>query len=168
MTEPRVTVGFVKRAHGIRGGVLVSSTSDHPGRFSPGSVLRVSGSAEDVAVVGSQPHTEGIILYLDGVTDRTTAEALRHHSLTIAPAARRPLTGDEWWPEDLVGRPAVTPDGARLGTVTDVVLGGAQDRLVVATPDGRIVEVPFVAALVPDVTAEAVTIDPPEGLFDPD
>jgi 16S rRNA processing protein RimM len=44
-------------------------------------------------------------------------------------------------------------------------LGGAQDRLVVTTPDGSEVEVPFVATLVPEITPGSITIDPPPGLF---
>ncbi len=106
-----------------------------------------------------------MIVFLDGITDRTAAEGLRHRSLTIDVGSRRSLADDEWWPEDLVGRPAVTAGGAGLGTVTDVVLGGAQDRLVITTPDGGEVEVPFVVALVPEVTPGSITIDPPEGLF---
>ncbi len=37
---------------------------------------------------------------------------------------------------------------------------------MIRTPDGRDVRVPFVVALVPAVTADRVTIDPPGGLFD--
>jgi len=53
------------------------------------------------------------------------------------------------------------------GTVTDLEPGVAQDRLVVTTPEGDDVAVPFVAALVPAIDPEAgtVTLDPPGGLF---
>ena len=45
--------------------------------------------------------------------------------------------------------------------------GVAQDRLVVTTPEGDDVAVPFVAELVPSIDPEAgtVTLDPPGGLF---
>jgi 16S rRNA processing protein RimM len=163
--ESRITVGVVKRAHGIRGGILVAPTSDYPGRFAVGSRLGVDGITGDLAVVGSQPHGDGVIVYLDGVADRTTAEGLRLRALTIAAEDRRPLGDDEYWPEDLVGLLAATPDGVPLGLVTDVVLGGSQDRLVVTTGAGDVVEVPFVNALVPEVTATSVTIEPPDELF---
>ena len=42
-------------------------------------------------------------------------------------------------------------DGTRLGEVTAVVHGAAQDLLTVRTVDGRDALVPFVAALVPEV-----------------
>ena len=57
--------------------------------------------------------------------------------------------------------------GEELGEVTDVEPGVAQDRLVVTTPDGDDVAVPFVEALVPAIDPEAgtVTLAPPGGLF---
>ena len=104
-------------------------------------------------------------MYLEGVADRTAAEGLRRSELTIAAEDRRALGDDEYWPEDLVGLPATTPDGIVLGLVTDVVLGASQDRLVVTTAAGDVVEVPFVTALVPEVTSASVTVDPPAELF---
>ena len=58
--------------------------------------------------------------------------------------------------------------GELLGIITAVITGGAQDRLVVATPDDREVEVPFVAAIVPavDLATGRIEMDPPPGLFD--
>ena len=54
-----------------------------------------------------------------------------------------------------------------LGEVVDLEPGVAQDRIVVRTPDGEEVAVPFVEQLVPGIDPEAgvVTLDPPGGLF---
>lgn len=166
VAEERITVGFVKRPHGIHGAVLVAPASDDPSRFSVGSTLRLSGSDQEVTVVANKPHTEGVIVHFDGYTDRTAAYGLRHRELTIAAHQRRHLGDDEYWPEDLVGRPARSLDGTVLGVVSGMVLGAAQDRLEVTTADGATVEVPFVSALVPDISTDSVTLDPPEGMFD--
>ena len=61
------------------------------------------------------------------------------------------------------------PDSApqHLGEVVDLEPGIAQDRLVVRTPDGERVAVPFVAELVPEIDPDAgtITLAPPGGLF---
>lgn len=155
----------MKRAHGVRGGLLVAPASDHPGRFAVGSLVDVDGGPADLEVVASQPHPHGVIVYFSGITDRGAAESLRRRRLTIAPQDRRRLDDDEYWPDELVGLPVTTPGGVRLGTVSDVVVGGSQDRLVVTTEQGEEVEVPFVSALVPEVGPRSVVVDPPEGLF---
>ena len=101
-----------------------------------------------------------------GIEDRTAAESLRGAVLTIPAAERRDLEEDEFWPDDLVGLEARTPQGRVLGRVSRVVSGAAQDRLVIDTGSGE-VEVPFVDPLVPevDVAGGRVVIDPPGGLF---
>ncbi len=165
-TEDRVPVGYVRRAHGIRGAVVVRPTTDAPDRrFSPGAVFDTDRGRLEIATVA--PHKDGLVVAFVGIDDRTTAEALRGTTLTIEPAERRELEAGEYWPDDLVGCHVEAPDGSMLGTVVEVVVGEAQDRLVVRTPDGRPVQVPFVDALVPDVDVPArrIVVDAPEGLF---
>ena len=169
MTAPgRVAVGYVRRAHGIRGEVVVRSLTDHPGRFSAGSTLLTDEDpTRHLVVETSRSHTDGVLIRFLGVTDRARAEALQGVTLTISAAERRSLGDDEYWPEDLEGLVAITPDGFHLGVVTGVVLAEAQDRIVVTTGDGIEVEVPFVAAIVGEVHPSLghVVIDPPGGLF---
>lgn len=165
MDANRIPVGFVKRAHGVRGDVLVVPLTDHDSRFAPGSTFAVGSDDPSVTVRAARHHNEGVILTFVEITDRTAAEKLVKQLLTIDAAERRTLDSDEFWPDDLVGLVAVTVDGATLGSVTDVVLGAAQDRLVVTTDAGEQVEVPFVAALVDPPSSGSVVLHPPEGLF---
>jgi 16S rRNA processing protein RimM len=112
-------------------------------------------------------HNDGLLIHFDGVDDRSAAEALQGVTFTISPEERRRLGEDEYWPEDLEGLTAITTEGIHLGNVAGVILGEAQDRLVVRTSDGREVEVPFVAEIVGEIHPSLghVVIDPPEGLF---
>lgn len=171
MHEPddlRVSVGYVRRAHGIRGEVLVRPLSDHPDRFKVGAAfLTDEEPPRPVVVDRSRPHRDGLVVLFAGVPDRDAAEELQGATLTIGASERRPLQDGEYWPEDLQGLVAVDPDGNHLGVVTGVVLGEAQDRLVIETGDKRSVEVPFVDAIVGDVHPSLghVVVDPPLGMF---
>ena len=107
----------------------------------------------------------GLVVGFEGIATRPDAEALRGVSLTIERAERRDLEPGEFWPDDLIGLTAVDPSGGTLGTVADVEIAG-QDRLVVTTPDGRAVLVPFVSDLVADPEEGRIVIDAPPGLFD--
>lgn len=165
----RIAVGYVRRAHGLRGDVLVRPLSDDPDRFVVGAAFLTDESPPRAIEIGEvRPHHEGILLGLRQISSRNAAEALRGVALTIDPGERRELDEDEFWPEDLEGLTAVDAAGATLGEITSVISGVAQDRLAVTTPDGHIVEVPFVAALVGavDIAGGVVHMDPPPGLFD--
>ena len=121
------------------------------------------------------------------VRDRTAAEALRGaHLLVETDTAGADGAGgaggaddeddEAWYAHELIGLRAVralaSADGEsqqlqQLGEVVDLEPGVAQDRLIVRTPDGERVAVPFVEALVPEIDPDAgtVTVDPPGGLF---
>lgn len=142
--------------------------SDAPDRFRTGAVFDTDERPpRRLEVAGVRRHHRTLLVSFDGIHDRTTAEGLRGVGLTISQAERRPLEAGEHWPEDLVGLEVRRASGEPLGTVADVVLGAAQDRLVVDTPRGP-VEVPFVADLVDDadVAGGYLVVNPPAGLFD--
>jgi 16S rRNA processing protein RimM len=77
-----------------------------------------------------------------------------------------PEDADEFYDHQLVGLAVEDPAGARLGTVTGIQHGGAQDLLVLDV-DGREVLFPFVAALVPsvDVPGGRLVVDDQPGLL---
>jgi len=84
--------------------------------------------------------------------------------------AARASEPDEYYDHHLIGLRAITPDGAEVGAVTDVLHLPAQDVLAITRTDGVEVLVPFVSELVPavDLDAGTLTIDPRPGLLDPD
>ncbi len=102
-----------------------------------------------------------------GVATITAAEDLANVELTIEENQLRPLEAGEYWPEDLVGLEAHTDDGQVVGRVVDVIVGGAQDRLVIERGGDRF-EVPFVEPLVPEVDLDSgsVVIAPLPGLLE--
>ena len=163
-----VLVGYVRRAHGINGAVVVRPLTDDPdGRWFAGAELASDGNPPVLYTIeGVGPHKDGLLVRFNGVTSRSSAEALRGTSFTIAADDRRELESEEFWPDDLIGCEVIDETGASLGTVDSVEFGSAQDRLAVRTADG-VVEVPFVDAIVPiiDLDAHRIVMTPPIGLF---
>lgn len=137
---------------------------DDPGDFGRGVVLRAG--ERDLEVRDARPYRErGIVVAFAGIADRNAAEGLRGLVLTRDAAERRSLEEGAFWSSDLVGLEAVTPAGVALGRVAEVLVGGFQDRLVVVTPAGEEVQVPFVEEIVGDPEGGRIVIDAPEGLF---
>lgn len=171
MTEQAtIPVGYVRKAHGIRGDVVVRGlAADARDRFLPGTALTTNElPPRSFEVVEHRSHKSDFILGLSGVDDRTEAERLVGVQFVIDPSERRNLDPNEWWVEDIIGCVAVDRDGERIGTVTDVVVGTAQDRLVVTVEGGARSEIPLVDELIPDVDIEQrlVVIDLIDGLIE--
>jgi 16S rRNA processing protein RimM len=148
-------VGRITKPHGVRGDVLVLLSTERTERLDPGSVLDTDRGP--LTVVSSSRHQDRWIVHFDGFTDRDQAETWRGVALRA-----EPLDDDDGalWVHQLVGVEVVLTDGTPVGTVTEVEANPASDLLVLDS--GALVPVVFVT----DTTADRVTIDPPEGLFD--
>jgi 16S rRNA processing protein RimM len=172
-----VLVGRIGKPHGLRGHVTIDVRSDEPERrFAEGARLRAmppKGSAFGIpalTVEGSRWHQGILHVLFAELPDRNSAESARGVLLYAdIPADASPDDPDEYYDHQLIGLAAYDTDGARLGEVTGLVHGGAQDLLTIRTADRRDALVPFVKALVPvvDLAERKVVIDDRPGLVTP-
>lgn len=163
MAGTEVVVGRIGKPHGVRGEVSVELRTDEPDRrFADGAALRTQtpqGGAphgpdrpQVLTVRSTRWHQSRLLVTFEEVTDRNRAEAVRGLLLAVeVDPDEVPEDPEEFYDHQLVGLRVVTPDGALVGVLAEVVHGPAQDLLSVTAEDGREVLVPFVAALVPEV-----------------
>lgn len=160
-----VVVARIGKPHGIRGEVTAELRTDDPtNRLATGTELACKPARPGgLRVAGGRPHGNAWLMRFDGVITRNDAEELRG-LLLLAPAVEG--EDDAWHAHELRGLKAVTVDGKKLGVVTDLIVGVAQDRLVIEC-GGDEIQVPFVEEIVPDVDIDAgrVVLDPPYGLL---
>ena len=153
-TDSPLQAGRVGRAHGLDGSFYV--TGARPRLLAAGGEVTVAGSVRRIlrlAGVEQRP-----IVRLDGVGDRTTAEALRGQPLTVTQAQAPALGEGEWWAHELEG--CVVCDGERqLGTVSGMLELPSCEVLEVRREDGRDLLVPMVRDAVRDVDVAAGRIE---------
>jgi 16S rRNA processing protein RimM len=157
-----VTLAAVSGAHGVTGEVRLklfgegAAALKHYRSFN-GGALTLKKLTDDAK--------GGAIARFAEVTDRNAAEALRGTLLTVPRSAMPSLPDGEYYHADLLGLPALSPDGEPLGTCVAVENYGAGDILEIerpADPDGkrRRFMVPMILAAVPEWTAEKLVIAP--------
>jgi len=156
----RLVVGRIGRAHGLRGEVAVTFSSNRPERTAPGAVL-YAGERE-LVIDASRPHQGRMLVHFAGLDDRTAAEGLLGVELTADPLAGDAdvLDPDELWVHEVVGAEVVDRAGAPLGRVTAVEANPAHDLLVL--DGGALVPMVFVV----EQRDGVLVIDPPDGLLD--
>ena len=174
-----LVVARIGKPHSLRGEVTVQLHTDDPERrITPGASFLTeaapgSGVPRTLTVRSARVHNGVWLLAFDGIPDRTGAETLRGTRLLLDDAAtplvtEEPEPGEAWYEDELVGLRAESPDGTRLGTVSGLEVGAAQDLLVLTLDGDRTAYVPFVSAIVPTVDVEGgrVVVDAPPGLLD--
>lgn len=144
-TDTSVVVGYIYGVWGIAGDLKVEVLSDFPERFSPGSVLYIDGSP--ARVERSRPTKSGLVVKLDSINDRTTAEAQRGKFLTI----RREDVGDlpegSFYYFQVLDMDVRTESGEYLGRVQEIISTPGNDIYVVRN-DGEEVLVPALDGVV--------------------
>jgi 16S rRNA processing protein RimM len=128
MTTPAfIIVGRVRKAHGIRGEVVVEAITDAPDAvFAPGRRVFAGTAAGDLApnrtelhVDSSRPFNEGLLVGFAEVPDRNVAETWRGRYLLL-PADEIPAPGDEEiYVHELLGMRVELESGELVGTVDE-------------------------------------------------
>jgi 16S rRNA processing protein RimM len=180
-----LTVGRIGRVHGIHGEVTVQVLTDSPEeRFYPGAILTTNPErAGGLTITSARWHNSILLLGFEGVTDRNAGEALRNLQLLAEVNVDVDNNGfntefnnenDEYHIQQLMGlqvfHVADVSGVDRIGEVSGVITGVAQDLLEITKANGKSFLIPFVKILVPkvDIKGGRLLIDPPGGLIDED
>ncbi len=163
-----VVVGRVAKAHGIRGAVRARATGDTLGAVRAGDrlSLRLSGGAlRDVEVTSVAGTPTNPIFALVGVSHRAQAELLSGAEILLASVKLAELADpDAVYVRDVIGC-EVWCGKRRLGVVTDVHPGPANDAMEVACEDGPLL-LPFTLDAIPKLDTTSRRINVREGLLD--
>ncbi len=147
--------GRVGRAHGLDGSFYV--TGARPRLLALGMNVTIQGRT--VAIVRRAGTDQHPIVRVEGVEDRTRAEALRGLELTVAETDAPRLAEGEWWAHELEGCAVI--DGDRpIGQVTRMIeLPSCEALEVRRERDGELLLVPMVKAAIRHIDLGASRID---------
>ena len=159
-------IGRVVRAVGLKGHLGIAGTEGALGTL--GRVAFRRGEAEPavVRILEARPQGKVWAVLIEGVRDRTAAEAMVGAEVLAAREDLGEAGADAYWWADLVGLPVVTTDGAVIGEVTGLYETGGVDVLVVTTEGGREQLVPLAPYVEVDRAGRRIVVDPPEGLLE--
>lgn len=172
--SPYAIIGKILGPHSLRGALQVHSLSDFPEHFLELEEVYLLSDPDSSQPVGryriesAQPYkAQRFLLMLEGVEDRTAAEALSKCYLAIPLEEAPELPEDTYYVRDLIGFEVRDASGKVLGKVVHIVQSH-QDLIVLQTPDQQEHWIPFVHELVPVVNTSAgyLEIAPIAGLIE--
>jgi 16S rRNA processing protein RimM len=160
-----VRIGKVVRAVGLKGHLGVAGSDGALGELEQVSLRRGESEPETVRVEEARPQGRIWAVKVEGVSDRTAAEALVGAEV-LAPRDELGDAGEgrHLW-ADLEGLEVVTVAGEAVGRVTGLYETGAVDVLIVKGARGEKL-VPLAPYVTVDREARRIVVDPPDGLLD--
>lgn len=128
-----VLVGKLGAAYGIRGWLKLHSFTDDPEAifsYAPW-LLKQGKESKPVKVAQWKRHNKGLIVLLEGMTNRNDAEPFIGCEIAVDETQMPELPqGDYYW-RDLIGMAVVTDKGYHLGEVKNLMETGSNDVLEV-------------------------------------
>ncbi|HZC38104.1 MAG TPA: ribosome maturation factor RimM [Sphingomicrobium sp.] len=156
-SERKIALAAVAGAHGIKGELRLKLFSDSAESLSRHEKLCVGGVERRLISIRDRGKTA--VARLEGVNDRSAAEALRGSLIEIDRSALLPLGEGEYYHADLIGLPAEDHDGNAVGTVLAVENYGAGDLLEIERKGGKRSLIPFKDGIA-DLQDGRIVLDP--------
>ena len=163
-------VGKIIKAHGIRGELKVIVYSQDVSQFAVYRQVylpkKFGFSLYPIKKI--REHGKYVLITLEGINDRTSAEALKGLEIYVDKSSLPPLQEEEYYWYQLYGLRVVTKEGEDVGTISYIFNNGAHDIYVVKTKDDKEILIPATEEIVLDVDLKQaiMKIDPLPGLIE--
>jgi 16S rRNA processing protein RimM len=154
--DKRIALAAIAGAHGVKGELRLKLFSDSIESLSRHEKIHVGGVERRLLSVREGGATA--VARIEGIADRSAAEALRGSLVEVERSALPPLEEGEYYHADLIGLPAVDGDGCQIGTVAAVENYGAGDLLEIEDDNGRRSLIPFRDGIA-DLEGDRIVID---------
>lgn len=157
--EQTLRVGVISSTHGVRGEVKVFPTTDDPNRFKKLKkvILDTGKETLNLEIEHVKFFKNMVILKFKGYDNIEDIEKYKGKDLLVTRDNAVKLEANENFIVDLIGIKVITDENEELGTLTDVLLTGANDVYEVDTGSKKIL-LPAIPSCILDVDLDKQTM----------
>src|SRR5271157_6319694 len=149
-----LVVGYLRRAHGVRGEMVMEVQTDFPERLKPKTKVFVGKNYQLMTIASTRNHSEGLLIKLNGVDTPEDAARYRNQLVYVTAADRPPLPKGQFYVHELIGFDVVDEDQRPIGVLSEIMQTGANDVYVVTRPDASELLLPVISSVVLNIDAD--------------
>lgn len=163
-----LVVGFLRRAHGVHGEIILDVHTDFPERLRSGKKLFIGEERKPMTLSDSRPHAKGMLLKFKGIETPEEAGQLRNQWVYVKATELPKLPEGKIYQHELFGFAVVDEDGNALGELVEIIETGANDVYVVRSEAGKEILLPAIPSVIleADSTQRVMRVHLLEGLVD--
>jgi len=147
-------VGYLRRAHGVHGEMVMEIQTDFPERLKPKTKVFVGKDYQPMTIAAARDHSEGLLIKLNGVDTPENAARYRNQLVYVTAADRPPLPKGQFYVHELIGFDVVDEENHSVGKLTEIMQTGANDVYVVTRPDASELLLPVISSVVLGIDAD--------------
>jgi 16S rRNA processing protein RimM len=163
-----LVVGFLRRAHGLRGEIIMDLHTDFPERFQGGRKLFVGDDRRPMTLASARPHAKGMLVKFKGIETSEEAGQLRNQWVYVKSSDLPSLPEGKIYQHELLGFQVVEEDGKPLGELVEIIETGANNVYVVRNESGKEILLPAISSVIlgTDPARRLMRVHLLEGLID--
>ena len=143
-----LSVGFLRRPHGLQGEIIMDLHTDFPERMKSGRKLFVGEEYQPMTLTSVRPHQAGLLVKFKDVETPEDAGKLRNQWVFIKAKDAPPLPDGQIYQYELIGFKVVDENENLLGTLAEILETGANDVYVVKDNSGKEILLPAIPSVV--------------------
>ena len=149
-----LVVGFLRRAHGLRGEIIMDLHTDFPERLRSGRKLFIGNEHKPMSLSGARPHAKGMLVKFTGVESSEEAGQLRNQWVYVKASDVPSLPEGKLYQHQLLGFNVQDESGISLGELVEIIETGANDVYVVRNEAGKEILLPAIPSVILETDAE--------------
>jgi 16S rRNA processing protein RimM len=147
--EPvHLTVGFLRRPHGVHGEIILDLHTDFPERLQSGRKLFLGEEHQPMTLESVRPHAKGMLIKFKGVETPEDVGQFRNQWVYVRASDVPRLPEGQLYQHELFGFSVVDESGSLLGELVEILETGANDVYVVRDVNGREILLPVIPSVI--------------------
>ena len=146
-----LSVGFLRRPHGLHGEIIMDLHTDFPERMKSGRKLFIGEEHKPMTLTSVRPHQSGLLVKFKNVETPEDAGMFRNQWVFVKKADAPPLPAGTIYQHELIGFSVVDENDNPLGELVDILETGANDVYVVRDDSGKEILLPAIPSVILDL-----------------
>ncbi len=142
-----LSVGFLRRPHGVKGEIIMDLHTDFPERMKKGRKLFVGEDHKPMTLTNVRPHQSGLLVKFRDIDTPEDAGIYRNQWVYVQ-TKDVPLPDGQHYKHQLLGLKVVDESDIPLGELVEILETGANDVYVVKDDSGKEILLPNIPSVV--------------------
>jgi 16S rRNA processing protein RimM len=146
-----LSVGFLRRPHGLHGEIIMDLHTDFPERMKPGRKLFVGEEYKPMTLEAVRVHAKGLLAKFKDIDTTEEAGMFRNQWVFIKAKDAPSLPDGRIYQYEMIGFKVVDENENLLGTLVEILETGANDVYVVQDDSGKEILLPAIPSVILDL-----------------
>lgn len=148
-----LSVGFLRRPHGLKGEIIMDLHTDFPDRMKQGREMFVGDKHKPVTLANVRPHQKGVLVKFNNIDTPEDAGLFRNQWVYVQ-TKDVPLPEGKHYKHELIGLKVVDENDSPLGELVEILETGANDVYVVRDDSGKEILLPNIPSVILDLDVD--------------